>query len=977
MAKTWTGTRGIGNYGSQIKTVVTLLSQDRAANTSRLRVVVSIYNGGRSRSWDSSVGMAITGTVSFSGTGSVDVAGYSWQTIISREFTVTHGSDGRKSFTINGVLGTTGTSTFGSGGTASVSGTLPQLLLAPLAPVNLLANRVSDTAQRLTWGNRTSARRPYTRLQVQRAARSGGGWQYVSTSIGASAQSYQDGGTKANDRYDYRVRAVNSVGASPWARNTDGTSGVSTTPASPASVTAKKSGSNIVVTWADRADTVYLGRTFLIEDSPNGGAWTQVGTVTGSRTTWTHSNPNASQTHRYRVRARITERGNTLTSGYSSASNLVQLLVAPMAPTPLSPADGSSSSSGTGSVKVQWRHAPLDTTEQEAAEVQYRQDGGAWNTITVAGATDHAWVPVSWGVTGRAVVEWQVRTRGEHPNFGRWSIVRTFVETSPPFVAVQAPESGSQLDTSRVTVSWAYDPAGTAPELAQSAWEVSLYDADGGLLEAASGTGRASSARLAARLTNGSEYRVVVQAQNGDGVWSPAEDGTVTFTTSFPVPPELTVAPEWSRDLATVELALHQDEAEPLSTYRWTGDPHASTSERVTAEGVNRVNLATNPSLEAGLAQVGMTQGSSTNGRVSLSSEWALTGSQSVRIDPAEGSNGDSTWYVVGGTDAAAAIADQYAMRPGEVFTVGATIHLDAPQTGELYYHARAIRVNAHGSDGSHYWGAVMSDAAPNEAGDHRVVVTFTVPPEADGGVTINLCNGSATGPVWWDGLTIEKGVTPGTYFDGETPVATDTVFADVERNDGDGWTLVASGIDPTTRITDRTPRIGDVRYRAISRTVLPTEQTGPEAVASWVHDRDPVYVSGGDGWSRTCTARGADASDKATVEQELQQFAGSPVPVAFFGEARGYETTFTGSIWQHPLYPVSTREDWVALLYEAGLVCFRDCRGRKVFGLLDVDFSTSGPSESVSITVQQARHTEGVARVSDAELESRILAGG
>lgn len=977
MAQTWTGTRGIGNYGSQIRTVVTLLSQNRAGNTSRLRVVVSIYNGGRSRSWDSSVGMAITGTVSFSGTGAVDVAGYSWQTIISREYTVAHGSDGRKSFTINGVLGTTGTSTFGSGGTATVSGTLPQLLLAPQAPVNLIASRVSDTAQRLTWGNRASARAPYTRLQVQRLARSGGTWQYVSTSIGGSAQSYQDGGTRANDRYDYRVRAVNSVGASPWARNLDGTSGVSTTPAAPTGVSAQKVGSNITVSWTDQADTVYLGRTFLIEDSPDGGAWVQVGTVSGSRTTWTHTAPSASQTHRYRVRARISESGSTLTSGYSAASNTVQLLVAPMAPTPLSPADGASSSSGSGTVWVKWRHAPLDTTAQEEAEVRYRQDGGDWETTVVTGSLDTTWIPVSWGAAGRAVVEWQVRTRGAHPSFSRWSIVRTFVETSPPYVAVQAPENGSQLDTSRVAVSWAYEGVGTAPELAQAGWEATLYGPDDEVLETTSGIGRTSSAWFAARLENDTEYRIVVQAWNGDGVWSSADDGTITFTTAFPLPPELLVVPVWSRDLATVELALQQDSESQVATYRWTGDPHLSTSERVLADGVERVNLVTNPSFESGLEQVGMSENSSGNTVTSLSSEWALTGTQSVRIDPQGGTTPDTVWQVMGGSDAAAAIRDEFGMVPWETFTIGATIHLDVPQTGVLAYHARSIRINAHSEDGSNYWGAVMSEAAPNEPGTHRVVLTFVVPPEASRGLTISLCNGSNSVPVWWDGLTIEKGVTPGTYFDGETPVATDTVFADVERNDGDGWTLVASGIDPTTRITDRTPRLGEVRYRAVSRTVLPTERTGPEAVASWVHDNDPVYVSGGDGWSTTCTARGSEASDKPSVEQELQQFAGSPIPVAFFGEARSYETTFSGRIWQHPLYPVSTRDEWMALLYEAGIVCFRDCRGRKVFGLLEVDFSTSGPSESVSITVQQARHTEGVARVSDAELETRIAEGG
>lgn len=970
MATTWTREIGIGNYGSRMRTTVSLVSQDRAANTSRIRVQVSIYNGGRSRAYDYTVSWSVSGTVSNSANGGISVNGGTWSEILNWQFTVPHNADGSKSLTINGTLGSTGTSTFGSGGTATVSGSLPRLLLAPSAPTGLTATRVSDTAQDLRWTNRPSARAPYDRLQLQRMPRSTQSFGWVATGLGGGTTSYRDSGTSGNNRYDYRVRAVNAAGASAWHR-IGGTSDVSTTPAAPTGVTARKSGTSIIVSWTDQAANTMLDRTFLVEDSPDGGAWVQVGTIGDSATSWTHTAVDPSKTHRYRVRARIAENGNTLTSAYSAASDTVQLQAPPKAPALVTPRDGDTGTASTGSVEVSWTHNPVDTTAQEAYEVRYRIDGGTWQTIT--GATDSAadFVPVDLGLVGRVFVEWQVRTRGAHPDYGPWSPVSSFTRSSIPWVAVQAPTDGATVDTSRVAVSWEYDPVGSAPALAQAAWRVTLLDADGVTLEVASGNGAATTADLAYRLANQRTYTVRVEAANGDGVWSYAADGEVTISTDFPLPALVEAVPSWDRDEGTVTVAF-EDSEEPRATYRWTGTPGASASEAVSPDGETvRVNHATYP---VALGDEFADFAPGTGGEYEVS--W-LTGTEdgpaggpseygrAVAVTPAPSGSGgwqttaSSRRYPVSGAAGQKVTLSAFVRYTGDADAMNYTLRVYAYDGS-----TQVGMVNATHTFPSGEWVRASVEITPDAA--YTAVcwwLYFSGGDKAPAGSSVDIT-----------GVLVELGDdAPGDYFDGDTPGVTDVDAIDVERNDGDGWTLIASGIPTSTTVTDRTPRIGDVRYRAVSRTTLPTERVGPEAVAAWVHDHDPVYVSGGPGWSRTCTARGNEATDAPTIEQGVRQFAGRSLPVAFFGAARQYETTFTGRIHRHPIHPVSSRDDWVALLHEFGIVCFRDCTGRKVFGVLSTSFSTSGPVESVSLTVQQTDHTEGVPRVSDAELEHRL----
>lgn len=964
----WSKTTVIGPNSASIRTTVKQLSQNKSANTTRINVKVQIYKGvGSNNAYSNNVSTSISGSVSASKTVSINVPSKSWRTLWDQDFTVKHAANGTKSISITGTMGATGTSTFGKGGSAKITATLPRLVLAPTAPAWGSTTYANSSSIKISWTNKASARGPYSNIEVQRWSSTNKKW-VAQAKLSGTATSYTGRGLPANAEVRYRIRARGIGGTSGWVQG--GTLG--TTPAAASSLKATKSGQNIALSWKDNAAPTARTRRVYIDDSPDGGSWVRVGEVGGSATSWTHSKPDPSKTHKYRVWTRIVSGGIDLTSTASAVSNTVQLQAPPNQPTRVRPRSSEVIIAGDP-VTVEWVHNPVDTTAQTAAEVKWRPAPGT-TTTTVTGKSSRLTVTPDLEGASRHEFGWNVRTKGDHPDWSPIAYGDGILISTPPSVVVQDPVDGGSLDVSRVTVVWGYEPNGDEPQLAQADWRVTLYqdDADGEevQLEQQEGSGTTSAVTLDARLANETEYRVTVQVANGDGLWSALDEAT--FTTDFPTPPPLEVTPEWSREDGSVSVMLSEVSEDSGIEYRWTGEAHESTSERVVDGEVVRVNLAENPSFENSISQPGLSESSSYNGQTSASDEWSLTGTQSVRIDPTEDSDGDSTWYVLGGTDIAAGIAEHYGFAPGKTFTIGATIHLEEEQTGTLYYHARRIRINAQDTDGVNYWGSVVSDPAPNEPGSHRVVVTFTVPEEASGGITVNLCNGSRSTPVWWDGLTIEEGATPGTYFDGDTPLTTDVVWADVERRDEGGeWVLIASGLDPSTSVVDRTPRLGKVEYRAVSRTTLPTETAGEVAVAEWVHDSDPFYVNGGANLDVVCRGRGSEANDEYGIEQASHQFAGRSRPTPFFGEATEREVSATGRILHTPdLYEVSHRQDWVDLLHEFSVVCFRDCRGRKVFGLLQLGFDTKLMVETVQVQVSETEWEEGVVRVSDLDLE-------
>ncbi|MDY7094864.1 MAG: DNRLRE domain-containing protein [Acidobacteriota bacterium] len=92
----------------------------------------------------------------------------------------------------------------------SASGTSPE---PPNPPSNLQATALSTSQIQLTW---TDASTDETGFEIQRSADQGASYQNL-VALGAGAETYVDGGLAAATEYRYRVRAVGSGGASPWA----------------------------------------------------------------------------------------------------------------------------------------------------------------------------------------------------------------------------------------------------------------------------------------------------------------------------------------------------------------------------------------------------------------------------------------------------------------------------------------------------------------------------------------------------------------------------------------------------------------------------------------------------------------------------------------------------------------------------------------------------------------------------------------
>ena len=948
----WQKDAGIGNYGSKVRTRVDLLSQNRSANTSRVRVRVYAYNGGISRTYNvgSGADWRISGNASASGSKTFDIPAKSWHTFVDREFTVTHKADGTMPLSITGAITNTGTSALGSGGTAKVTATLPKLILAPTAPSWGSTGYLSESRVRASWTNKATARGPYSSLEVQR--HDGKAWRALIT-LGASATSVSDASIPGNTEVRYRVRAKGPGGTSGWVQG--GTLG--TTPAAASGVKAVKSGQSIVVSWTDNAAPTGRGRTFYIDDAPDGGSWTRVGEVS-SATSWTHTDADPAKTHRYRVWTRITSQIE-LTSKASGASSTVQLQAPPNRPGRDEPSDSSTQIVGD-ELRFEWHHNPVDTTPQTAAEFAYRIDGGDWHTSEV-GSDEHIALTPDAGDRTRARLEWRVRTKGDHPDWSPWSTTNGPQLSTVPSVVIQEPVDGGTLDVSRMAVSWGYEPNGDESQLDQSQWRATLEreDSDGttAWVEEQSESGTDSSVTFGARLDNDTTYTVTVEVENGDGLWSEAD--TATVLTDFPTPVLVDVFPEWDRGEGAVALSF--GEAESPATYAWEGEPYASRSTReIHGETVtNEVRNPFGPEAET-------TEG------------WRTTTGDILTIESEEGRA--AAFLVESGDNESLYLDPQEHPSPpvGTVvrfsIDVMVTVPVERMRARIATYAGAEVE---HAGDGGYV-------AQSPEDGWVRYEDEVTITAMPDDGYLRTL--------VWPASGQFEEGegfyvrdalltfdADPETeFFDGSFESRTDAEAIDVERRDeGGDWLLIASGIDSGDTIIDRTPRIGDVEYRAVSRTTLPTERTGETAVAEWVHDQDPFYVNGGNGMARVCRGRGSEAADTYGIEQTSHQFAGRSRPTPFFGGATEREVTASGRILHVPdLHEVSTREDWVDLLHQFAVVCFRDCRGRKVFGLLEVSFDTQRHVETVSVKVTETEWEEGVQRVSDLDLEEQLGGG-
>ena len=372
---------------------------------------------------------------------------------MTRTVALTYGATQTYSFTAT----LSGINTIGSY-TATVSGsvTIPARPYAvPSAPTSISPSRTSDTSHTVTWTRNATTGAPYTSQKVQRRDYDNGwgSWADIATVAGA-ATTYTDTGTVANRGYQWRIVAVNTVGTATSSASTD----LYTTPAAPSGVTAAKDASgNIVITYTNNA-AYTAGLTFEVDDTPNGGGFSNIATGITSLTTYTHSSPNPAQTHAYRVRAKRTG-GTTLTSANSATSNTVQLLAAPNAPTNLSPSGVVRDA--TGALVLTWHHNPVDSTPQTKYQIRHRVVGaGSWTTGSVTTSSASTATIAASTYSNGDLIEWQVLTYGSHAPASPFSASAQVQFYAVPTAAISDP-AGSRPATN-CSCSWPISTNGRA-----------------------------------------------------------------------------------------------------------------------------------------------------------------------------------------------------------------------------------------------------------------------------------------------------------------------------------------------------------------------------------------------------------------------------------------------------------------------------------------------------------------------------------
>lgn len=370
----------------------------------------------------------------------------------------------------------------------------------PVAPIDLIITRVSDAQHTLNWSRQST----YTSVVVQRQANDGP-WQQVGIASG-NAFTFTDTTTGPNAKYTYRVAGRAASGQSAWSAPAT----AYTTPAAPTGVSAARSGDDIVVSASGLPP---YATVFDIEDDSS---------VIASAVSlpYTHVGPNPAVPHQYRVRGVI----GAVIGSWSALSNVVQLISPPLAPAGLNPNGGVAPSDED--VVFKWVHNPVDSSPQSAYELRHRVPGGAWTTLSGTTSQQRS---VSLPV---GAVEWQVRTKGAHPDWSAWSPVATFNVIDRPGVAVLQPVG--DWDASILTAQWSWFQAQPRP---QSAWQVELIDPLSAVVETRSGSGADDSVTFTTRLIEG-EWTVRVRAATGD-VWSVWTSESFTVTFDPPAPPVL------------------------------------------------------------------------------------------------------------------------------------------------------------------------------------------------------------------------------------------------------------------------------------------------------------------------------------------------------------------------------------------------------------------------------------------------------
>ena len=654
-----------------------------------------------------------------------------------------------------------------AGGTLTASETITfpaRSYIAPTAPANFTVTRVSDNRQNLAWTNNTSTASPYQTMVLERWDNISNAWSVLSSALPSTTTSYVDSGTVADRVYQYRITVSNTSGSASAT-----TAQIATTPLPIANLTVSKSGTTIQLGWTNQS---LSASNIQVWYSDNGAPYTLQATLPANAAGYTHLSVNTSHTHQYQVRTVLTP--GPLYSVYAT-SPLVTLLAAPNAPTLYVTAAWDF----TEPFSLSWVHNPKDATAQTAAQVRYRPvgtDDTAWVTTTFT--TQTGWTIPGGTLTNGTTYEFQARTKGDHPDYGEWSVSQLVVGSRRPTAGIISPANGVSYGGGRFTVEFSYadvdntDISGWRIVLTRLYDSAVVYD----FTQALSSAEDVFAFAVPYLLENNTSYKIDVYVRDAAGMWS--DPATVTVPVSFYLPPEAKVDALFNDCSGQVELSISNFPPGPNEVAavlqhvdRWDSQAQAWQPVKhdiaVTAStplGDPVTNYVTNPGFEAYGAATEIRRNLIKNPRMKTATAWATQGASTLLT-----ANSDATMTVAvpglvanegvltsgTGTSALPVSPTAAAMR-FQTQVRAATGTLLALQA--IYYASGGGALSTVRQDftATGDWQLVSLEANPTPAGTAYVQYGVVV-------------QGTLSATFYLFQPLAEKLPTPGTYFDGYT----------------------------------------------------------------------------------------------------------------------------------------------------------------------------------------------------------------
>ncbi len=347
--------------------------------------------------------------------------------------------------------------------------------------------------------------------------------------------------------YEFRVRAQNGRGESPWSPMCQARPGV---PLAPTGLTLTPGNLHIVANWT--APTSNNGSTiteYVVVYRPNGGSWVTTSVAgTPPVTTVTLSSLTNGTTYEVFVQAENAH-------GIGAASDTVTA-------TPVTTAPGKptlSLTAGDAQITASWTVADDGGETITGYTVRHRvkDPQGSWTTNNVTGSPPATSYEIT-GLTNGTEYEVEVNATNSKGT-GDWSDTQSGTPTAPG-----APQNlGLTARDEQIAVDWE-TPANTGTQPITSylvEWKISTSST--WTSHTVSGTPLPTEYTITG-LTNGTQYDVKVSATNSVGT-GPATDEMSTTPVTTPGAPTLTLSP--GNMLITASWSLDDDGGSAITDY--------------------------------------------------------------------------------------------------------------------------------------------------------------------------------------------------------------------------------------------------------------------------------------------------------------------------------------------------------------------------------------------------------------------------